>query len=249
MDKATQTVDLTYWISTQLLKGKVLGNDFRTTAVSGGGANANRLDPDLSNNPDLTMVKSKRLSDGVGRRQPNRREDVIIVQHMLNDALVPSPQLVCDGRCGPRTAAAIESFQRSIGFAAPDGWIAPDGKTYQSLLRKARHYSFTELEFSPTVITPSNVFTRPRLESARVSNRGGPPPTGRYVLQVSPATPPGRISMVPQFTTNRTDLQIHGSGPIGSDGCIVVTSKTDRESLRSAVQQVPSGKATLHVLR
>ena len=55
--------------------------------------------------------------------------------------------------------------------------------------------------------------------------------------------------MKPQFATNRTGLQIHGSGPVGSDGCIVITSGADLKTLRAAVALVSIGSATLEVVR
>jgi peptidoglycan hydrolase-like protein with peptidoglycan-binding domain len=239
-------VSLRFSIRQRQLAGEVLGRVFVAAAVSGGGANARRTDPDLSNNPDLTEAASRRLIRPVGRDQQNRLEDVRAVQGMLNAVLRPIAPIMQDGACGPQTLAAICTFQRARSLDTT-GVIAPESPTYEALKRGSRHYSYTKYEFSEAVIAPDTMIPG-HIVSARASDRGGSPPTGEYLLVVDRSTPAGRISMVPRFLTHRSGLQIHASGPIGSDGCIVVLDGVKLRSLRAAVHAA-KGHATLSVVQ
>ncbi|MBL9058487.1 MAG: peptidoglycan-binding protein [Mangrovicoccus sp.] len=81
------------------------------------------------------------LGAAVGHRAANRKDDVRTVQILLNRRLGRAaaasgrrPDLLAeDGRLGPRTQAAILDLQRSIGMAAPDGVVDPDGPTFRHL--------------------------------------------------------------------------------------------------------------------
>lgn len=76
-----------------------------------------------------------RLTGSVGREGNNAVLDVMAVQHLIN-AYPPfgQPPLVTDGRCGPRTIAAIEAVERyHLGLAGPDGKIDPAGPTLAAL--------------------------------------------------------------------------------------------------------------------
>jgi peptidoglycan hydrolase-like protein with peptidoglycan-binding domain len=77
------------------------------------------------------------LQAAVGPGCPNRREDVKLVQSLLNDVPIArgglGTKLVVDGLFGPRTGAAIRSFQqRHLGFS--DGVVSPGKRTIAKLL-------------------------------------------------------------------------------------------------------------------
>ena len=76
-----------------------------------------------------------RLTGSVGREGGNHLPDVRAVQHLIN-AYPPHslPPLLIDGRCGPRTVAAIEVVERQyFGAQTPDGRIDPYGPTLRAL--------------------------------------------------------------------------------------------------------------------
>lgn len=81
------------------------------------------------------MGKTIRFS--VGRNGVNRPDDVVAVQHLLNDnidKLAPLRRLSPDGRCGSLTLAAITEFQRRVaGMSHPDGRVDPGGETLAAL--------------------------------------------------------------------------------------------------------------------
>src|SRR6266567_1242785 len=66
------------------------------------------------------------ISATVGRGGKNKPEDVQAVQAQLNRRA--GAGLVVDGKCGPKTIAAISAFQKTLGMRSPDGLIEP-GKT------------------------------------------------------------------------------------------------------------------------
>jgi flagellum-specific peptidoglycan hydrolase FlgJ len=71
----------------------------------------------------------------------NARADVKLVQQLLNRAFHDVPtfhSLSEDGRCGPRTIAAISDFQRRyLPSVKADGRVDPHGKTIAVLTEKA----------------------------------------------------------------------------------------------------------------
>lgn len=75
------------------------------------------------------------LSGSVGQGGANRREDVRIVQGLLNrENLSPLVKLEVDGVCGGATIEAIRHFQtRSLGVQSPDGRVDPGGRTLRQL--------------------------------------------------------------------------------------------------------------------
>jgi peptidoglycan hydrolase-like protein with peptidoglycan-binding domain len=233
-----RTITLTYTITGMLLCGSVCGKVFSVTAVSGGGAGGKRYySPLLANKPFMTHVKSQRISRRVGIGMLNQPDDVKIIQTMLNDAFKPSPNLEPDGICGPKTVSAIMRFQKAIGMKKPDGWIAPDRYTFKQLLEHSGHWS----------VTASFVLDGVVLPPFHKTYRGGPPPLGPYTLNVSEDTREGRIEMKPDLETYRSGLQIHGTGIVGSDGCIVIEDKRSLTALRLAVKSTPTGHAKLTV--
>lgn len=79
----------------------------------------------------------KTISSAVGRGGRNfPPSDVMTVQYLLNCIPAsrggPIPELVVDGAVGPKTIAAIEKFQRSLGGYA-DGRVDPGGGTLRAL--------------------------------------------------------------------------------------------------------------------
>src|SRR6478609_1214311 len=75
------------------------------------------------------------LSESVGQGGSNRRDDVRVVQGLLNrQNLSPLAKLEMDGVCGPATIEAIRHFQtRSLGIQSPDGRVDPGGRTMRQL--------------------------------------------------------------------------------------------------------------------
>ena len=83
---------------------------------------------------DDFVPRSSPLHGSVGRGGMNRRDDVTIVQALLNDwfAAIARPTLKIDGLSGPRTVAAIQLFQ-SVFTAVVDGRADPMGPTIHAL--------------------------------------------------------------------------------------------------------------------
>lgn len=77
------------------------------------------------------------LTGSVGKNGVNRDADVRTVQTLLNQngqKFNLSRPLVVDGRVGPLTIGAIESFQaKVVGMRLPDGRVDPGGKTLAAL--------------------------------------------------------------------------------------------------------------------
>lgn len=73
------------------------------------------------------------ISASVGRGGVNTRQDVLIVQRLLNERGFPCG--APDGAYGPRTRDAIHAFQRTF-MPEPDGRIDPGGATIKRLNRK-----------------------------------------------------------------------------------------------------------------
>ena len=70
------------------------------------------------------------IEASVGKLGSNRVDDVVKVQHLLAQQGMPVGR--ADGKCGPRTIAAITTFQ--AGFLhRPDGLVEPGGKTLKRL--------------------------------------------------------------------------------------------------------------------
>ena len=75
------------------------------------------------------------LTNSVGQGGINRKEDVFLVQRLLNDAIgaTGQPLLKIDGLAGPKTVAAIKRRQQSAGTPM-DGRVDPHGPTFKKLV-------------------------------------------------------------------------------------------------------------------
>jgi len=78
------------------------------------------------------------ISASVGISSTNRANDVGVIQDALNRVSPaeggPSPLLVKDGICGPKTKNAIQQFQlKQFGWSGADGKINPGGQTITRL--------------------------------------------------------------------------------------------------------------------
>jgi peptidoglycan hydrolase-like protein with peptidoglycan-binding domain len=73
----------------------------------------------------------------VGKRGMNFRNDVILVQELLNrSTATPKTLLAIDGFAGYKTIEMIYLFQkRVVGFKSPDSLIDPNGRTWKQLRR------------------------------------------------------------------------------------------------------------------
>jgi hypothetical protein len=74
------------------------------------------------------------IEASVGAKGVNRKNDVTTIQDALNRAPVaqggPAPPLAVDGRCGPKTIKAIQTFQlKHFGWSGADGLIEPGRQT------------------------------------------------------------------------------------------------------------------------
>jgi hypothetical protein len=76
-----------------------------------------------------------RLTGSVGKNGKNWASDVLVIQGLLNDRLQgTAPALNADGKCGPKTIAAIEVFQKQVmKMANPDDVVDPNGPTIRAL--------------------------------------------------------------------------------------------------------------------
>lgn len=89
------------------------------------------------NRASLSMART--ITASVGRLGGvNRPPDVITVQELLNKVRPgsggPSPPLVVDGICGPKTIHAIQVFQlHHFGWQGADGRVDPGGPTLAKL--------------------------------------------------------------------------------------------------------------------
>ncbi|HVN83829.1 MAG TPA: glycoside hydrolase family 19 protein [Candidatus Binatia bacterium] len=75
------------------------------------------------------------LSAAVGPQCPNKKDDVIVVQVLLNlQGAGQGLPVDVDGAFGQQTGDAIEAFQRQVvGTASPDRRVDPGGATLQAL--------------------------------------------------------------------------------------------------------------------
>ena len=83
----------------------------------------------------MPSTRFVRITGSVGKDGNNAVPDVMAIQHLINvyppHSLLP---LAVDGRCGPRTIAAIEAVERChLLIATPDGRIDPGGPTLRAL--------------------------------------------------------------------------------------------------------------------
>lgn len=81
---------------------------------------------------------AKSITASVGMGGVNRSTDTITIQQLLNNVSPydggPSPPLVVDGICGPKTKAAIQNFQlKQFGWSGADGRVDPGQQTLERL--------------------------------------------------------------------------------------------------------------------
>lgn len=82
--------------------------------------------------PPQPVYANKKLTGSVGRNGANVKEDVKLVQEVLNKK---GAKLETDGLSGPATRKAIADFQLSIGFKKADSRVDPDGMTWKALIK------------------------------------------------------------------------------------------------------------------
>jgi len=99
-----------------------------------GGVQVVQLDP-----PPSSTDSSANISAAVGAGSPNKKEDVLLVQKLLN---AKGFQLKEDGLFGTNTGNAIKDFQKgALGFNNTDGRVDVGGKTWQGLNDPNVHYT------------------------------------------------------------------------------------------------------------
>lgn len=142
------------------------------------------------------MIKA---SVGAGPRATNRREDVLVVQHLLNQA---SSGKKCeeDGRVGSETVSHIRSFQsRTLHFRRPDGRVDPGGRTLQALLRSA-----ATARAQPAAPSWGAQFVS-LMTSLRAAILNAFTTAPREVARVRRVTRPGRVAAVAGGNVSLTD--------------------------------------------
>lgn len=106
---------------------------------------------------------------------------------------------------------------------------------------------------TPKVVDPT-VANNPYATGVKLKsgNSGGPIPAGRYVIEKPVANYKGRgrwAKLIPDKCNSmhgRAGFAIHGSGPRGSDGCIVPKNKAEFHELMNALEADNGG--TLFVI-
>jgi hypothetical protein len=80
-------------------------------------------------------IRARALTGSVGIRGRNARDDVQVVQFLLNawQGFVRRPFLALDGLAGPLTNGAIVALQQAAGLRAVDGRVDPGGPTLEVL--------------------------------------------------------------------------------------------------------------------
>jgi hypothetical protein len=95
------------------------------------------------------------IQKSVGQGGSNQFDDVFKIQYSLDKIAPidggPSPQLVVDGKCGPKTVGAIRDFQKKhFGWAGCDGRIDPGKQTLKKINELQNHNIFPHLPLSLT---------------------------------------------------------------------------------------------------
>jgi len=93
------------------------------------------------------------ITKAVGLGAPNVGQDVVNIQYALDQIAPidggPSPQLVIDGKCGPKTNKAIRDFQmKQFGFSGADGRIDPGKHTIQRINELKNDNVFPDMPLS-----------------------------------------------------------------------------------------------------
>lgn len=86
-----------------------------------------------------------KITSPVGIHSPNIYDDVFNIQYALDKVPPidggPSPQLLIDGKCGPKTIKAIQNFQlKHFGWSGADGKIEPNKQTHRKLDEISKRY-------------------------------------------------------------------------------------------------------------
>jgi peptidoglycan hydrolase-like protein with peptidoglycan-binding domain len=93
------------------------------------------------------------ITKPVGVGAPNVGQDVVNIQHALDTIPPidggPSPQLIIDGKCGPKTIKAIRDFQiKHFGISKADGRVDPDKRTIQKINELKNDNIFPDMPLS-----------------------------------------------------------------------------------------------------
>lgn len=113
------------------------------------------------------------ITKSVGKGGVNLKNDVMVVQALLNKVGAPSggpaPALMVDGLCGMKTTTAIRTFQlRWFGPAGADSRVDPNGRTLARL---------NDFDTSDAPLTTVSVMQCPHGGQVKVVP-SGPPPAG-----------------------------------------------------------------------
>jgi muramidase (phage lysozyme) len=78
------------------------------------------------------------ISSSVGRNGKNLRDDVIVIQNLINEHLpIPFRPIEVNGHCQSSTITLIEEIQRrELHMQLPDGRVDPGGNTFRVLTGK-----------------------------------------------------------------------------------------------------------------
>ena len=175
----------------------------------------------------------------VGLRAPNKREDVLSVQCLLNQALKNFPRirggfkpLTEDGLCGQRTLDAIKAFQiKVMGFSYPDLVVDPGGKTWKklngnvpsvdTLSVKASEWSCSSIQAWLNELIPQSVIDQYREVERQLQSLNATPTT----VPASGEVENGRqISVFRQGDTRWGATKLgFGSGTIHRYGCTMTS--------------------------
>jgi peptidoglycan hydrolase-like protein with peptidoglycan-binding domain len=112
-------------------KGGGSGSGAKDSQYAGASGQDEQYGGDDSKDGGRGSVSALNMTASVGRGGRNQPDDVQAVQEALN--LQNQAGLEVDGKCGPKTIAAISAYQRKIGFHRPDGLIEPGKRTARSL--------------------------------------------------------------------------------------------------------------------
>jgi len=152
------------------------------------------------------------ISGSVGAGGQNRRQDVEVIQNLINfniAKITPIRPLTVDGRVGPKTNGAIAEFQRRVvKMNRPDSRVDPRGRTLREL-QKARPKTTPDATLEKYIVrngdTISSIVNKkgPQCRVSDVEKLNGL--VGRYDLVVGQclAVPKaGASPFVPPATTN-----------------------------------------------
>lgn len=115
-----------------------------------------KIKPDRSSNQQFDPRRPEGdivITKSVGVGGANVFDDVFNIQYGLDQVAPidggPSPQLVIDGKCGPKTNKAIRDFQvKHFGFAGADSRIDPGKQTLAKLNEKRNRNVFPTIPLS-----------------------------------------------------------------------------------------------------